>query len=375
MNDKQRGLFQATIAAGVALGVSSLTGCFSKYCCPISDGETVPPAARTPRQIERAVVCDLEAGLFEGDAGHSGGEQTNLSVSPDGSHLYVHQPSATYRFDVRVDTKCVLTLDKTFGDAGVLNSPTERIFETENGVFVSDATGLHVLGSKSACVLPEILAATDRGERVFALASPANADKGVISVDPRACPSELTSSTGKLTGNVHVAAGVGDSVVHFATGGEKPLIETYDPLFEKVVRTARLTTNTPYPNTPPSLAVEVIRGCGKDDLCVATGPSRALNRFGKEGTIILRQPLDSLDYLPEAVRKGVGQGRAALTRDGRAFYAYIADGKLGVLRVSVNYVPLGDAGVNPGVDASSDAGQDGSTDASSPIDASDAGTD
>lgn len=373
MDDKQRGLLQATIMAGVALGVASATGCFASpiYCCPISHGDG--PAPQASRVAESARICDIDATLFAQDAGPSRADPPDLSVSPDGTHLYVHQPDAIYRFDVNGNTACTLTLDSTFADAGILHATKARVFETESGVFLSDATGLHAIGSEAACSLPGLLAVTDRGDLAFALSGRAGADKFVVSVDPRTCPSQGTQSAGKLASVEHVAAGMGDGVVHFASGlqGSKgPRIETYDPTQGKVTRTADLTTNTPYPNQPPSLGVEAIRGCGQDELCVATGPKRALNRFDKSGTIVFRQQLDTLDYLPEAVRKVVdNESRVALTRNGRAFYAYIVNGKLGILRASVN-----DAAQAPdaGTDANKEAAKDSGPDSSANSDASDA---
>lgn len=381
-DDKRRGMLKATVFAGMALatyaggcGVPISDGIRACATDPCAQPQPQPQPQPAPRKLEKPVVCTIDPKLLDDP---SASKSAKLSVSPDGRHLYVTRGDRTHRLNV--EDACNLTLDTTFAEGGVLESPMQQVFETERGT-IFDSGGVLSNGTGSPCRLGNSLfAIADEGDIGAAVAVAGTDSKVLQRFVPSVCSIDAsTENDPTLRAALHVAAGPGPGgALLFAAlpPNQATTIESYDPRSHKVTKV--FTLNTPASAAP--FLLTGIRGCD-EDLCAFGTKDQlpAFYRFSPSGDLLRQMALSDEPDLPSPVRKafaGVEPGtvvRAALTRTGFAYVALQNAEGLRIIRLSLNLeANSGDAGTDaPSGDATSDA----STVDAMKDDASDAGSD
>ena len=379
-DDKRRGLLKATVLAGIGL---AMPACGNRHFDPIfaerCTAITCPPPEQVAakQELEKPVVCTIDPAVLDA----APGEASRLSVSPDGSHLYVHLMSSSTTYRLNVGPGCNLTLDTTFAEAGLLRGDVASVYETASGIFLDNGRNLTPLGGEKACaVQPFRYAITDEGDVGFAVSRLETDPKAVRKLTPAGCTvHETDTNAATLREAPHVAVGVGPKgSILFANQplDQATMLESYNPAANKVTVAYTLGESANVKN----FVLTALRDCDGDVCALGFNKGgHAFYRFDGSGKVV-REMTPSLDStLPIEVRNEMvlKEATGAIARGGIAFVPYVSGGKLGIVRLSLNYAPATSA------DASTDAPIEGaahdanSSDAASDAtnDATDAGTD
>ena len=378
-DDKRRGLLKATVLAGIGLAAPV----FACHFTPISAGNCGDACAPAPnpdpkqdaaaQELEKPVVCAIDPALL--NDGATG--EAILSVSPDGSHIYVSRPRKSITYRLNVGPGCNLTLDTTFAEGGLLRNSVGSVYETASGIFIDTGADLIPLGGEKACTIgPFLLAITDEGDVGFMVSRLETDPKTVRKLTPAGCTvHESDPSAPTLRPAPHIAAGMGpNGTIVFANKpkDEATMLESFDPATNKVTSFVALSESASVKDFVPT----ALRDCDGDVCALGFNKGgHAFYRFDGSGKVVREMTPSLGSTLPTEVRNAMvlKEATGAIARGGIAFVPYLSGGKLGIVRLSLNYAPA------PAADASTDAPisdaqhDGGTTDAAN--DATDAGSD